>query len=451
MTFKSFDDVYDAAPDLDARTRGWSTRSSPRPASTARSCTRCRGARSSPSAPSRCCTSVGASTSSTSCPGCRSPSSRGRALGVDPMDGDARVVDGRAIDTVELAGPDAHRAVRQPARALRREAHAARAPRSRHAGHGAPATRPAPTSTSRRCRSPSSTARVEPDHLTSLFVDAGRRAARRARSVRLLAADQAAARSRRVPVGRRADAPLAHPLPARGVLRGGRGARGAPADGPSPAAYAALDDELGDLLYQVVFHAVLARGGRRVHDGRRRPRDPRQARAPPPARVRRRRRRRDRRRRAQLGADQEGREGHDVDRRGHHRRACRRCSTRTSCSARRRRSGSIPASLDEALDRIDTAVARAARRASADLEADLAQVLAAAVVHRPRRRRRRRVRAPRLGRRATAAASRPWSGSRSTATSTSPPSTQPASPPSGSKPPPPRPPLHRTCVTRGVS
>ena len=73
----------------------------------------------------------------------------------------------------------------------------------------------------------------------------------------------------------------------------------APAGGSTVPAevYAALADELGDLLYQVVFHAVLARGGRRVHDGRRRPRHPRQARAPPPARVRRRRGRLDDRRR----------------------------------------------------------------------------------------------------------------------------------------------------------
>jgi tetrapyrrole methylase family protein/MazG family protein len=47
-------------------------------------------------------------------------------------------------------------------------------------------------------------------------------------------------------VGCRADPPLAHAVPA-----GGAGA--IPGD-----VYAALEDELGDLLYQVVFHALLA-------------------------------------------------------------------------------------------------------------------------------------------------------------------------------------------------
>ncbi len=56
-------------------------------------------------------------------------------------------------------------------------------------------------------------------------------------------------------MGRRADPPLAHALPARRGVRGGGGGRGAPGRG----AYATpLEDELGDLLYQVVFHALLA-------------------------------------------------------------------------------------------------------------------------------------------------------------------------------------------------
>ena len=85
------------------------------------------------------------------------------------------------------------------------------------------------------------------------------------------------------------------------------------------------------------------------------------------------------RRHAQLGADQEGGEGHDVDRRGHHARACRRCSTRNKLFRKAASVGLDPGALDEALDRIDAAVGRL-RAADADLEADLAQVLAAAVV-----------------------------------------------------------------------
>ena len=65
-----------------------------------------------------------------------------------------------------------------------------------------------------------------------------------------------------------------------------------PADAPRatvPAARTAVEDELGDLLFQVVFHAVLAEEAGAFTIGRRRARHPRQARAPPPARVRRRR------------------------------------------------------------------------------------------------------------------------------------------------------------------
>ena len=60
-------------------------------------------------------------------------------------------------------------------------------------------------------------------------------------------------------MGPRADPPEPHPAPARGDLRGARGHRPPPegADGTDPA-YAALEEELGDLLFQVVFHARLA-------------------------------------------------------------------------------------------------------------------------------------------------------------------------------------------------
>ena len=64
-----------------------------------------------------------------------------------------------------------------------------------------------------------------------------------------------------------------------------------------------LRDELGDLLLQVVFHARLARGGRRLRVRRRRAGNHRQAGPPPPARVRRRTRPHGRRARP-VGADQ---------------------------------------------------------------------------------------------------------------------------------------------------
>ncbi len=75
-----------------------------------------------------------------------------------------------------------------------------------------------------------------------------------------------------VPVGPRADPRVAGPPPARGVLRGagghrrgGRGRRGIvgrAAGGRTPVAeeqaVAHLEEELGDLLFQVYFHATLA-------------------------------------------------------------------------------------------------------------------------------------------------------------------------------------------------
>ena len=51
-------------------------------------------------------------------------------------------------------------------------------------------------------------------------------------------------------------------------------------------AVAHLEEELGDLLFQVYFHALLGRRGRPVHAGRRRPRRARQAGVPPSPRVR---------------------------------------------------------------------------------------------------------------------------------------------------------------------
>ena len=52
-----------------------------------------------------------------------------------------------------------------------------------------------------------------------------------------------------------------------------------------------LREELGDLLLQVYFHAVIAEETRRLHHRRRRPRDHREDAPPQPARLRRRRRR----------------------------------------------------------------------------------------------------------------------------------------------------------------
>ena len=78
---------------------------------------------------------------------------------------------------------------------------------------------------------------------------------------------------------------------------------------PTPTPYAHLQEELGDLLFQIVFHARLAdeAGQFDLADVARR--RARQARAPAPARVRRRRCRHGRAGRHELGGDQEEREG----------------------------------------------------------------------------------------------------------------------------------------------
>jgi tetrapyrrole methylase family protein / MazG family protein len=94
---------------------------------------------------------------------------------------------------------------------------------------------------------------VEPDHLTSLFVDVpGGGAAREL--ARLLAL---AERLRR-PGGCPWDADQTHQSLTRYLLEEAYEVVEAVEGLPAEAAYAALEDELGDLLYQVVFHAVLA-------------------------------------------------------------------------------------------------------------------------------------------------------------------------------------------------
>ncbi|MGI8797055.1 MAG: nucleoside triphosphate pyrophosphohydrolase [Acidimicrobiia bacterium] len=102
---------------------------------------------------------------------------------------------------------------------------------------------------------------VDPDHLTSLYVEAPGRAAAR-EVARLLAL---AERLRR-PAGCPWDAEQTHHSLTRYLLEEAyevvEAVESLPPDAPEgvvrPESYAALEDELGDLLYQVIFHAVLA-------------------------------------------------------------------------------------------------------------------------------------------------------------------------------------------------
>jgi tetrapyrrole methylase family protein/MazG family protein len=103
---------------------------------------------------------------------------------------------------------------------------------------------------------------VEPDHLTSVFVDCG------GATVAGTFAELVALSERlRAPGGCPWDAEQTHHSLARYLLEESyetvEAIEELPADAPAgpldPVAYARLEDELGDLLYQVVFHAVLAR------------------------------------------------------------------------------------------------------------------------------------------------------------------------------------------------
>ena len=92
----------------------------------------------------------------------------------------------------------------------------------------------------------------EPDHLTSVFVDAGASGAAR-EVVRLFQLSKRL----RAPGGCPWDAEQTHHSLTRYILEEAYEVVEAVENLPT-AGYAPLEDELGDLLYQVVFHAVLA-------------------------------------------------------------------------------------------------------------------------------------------------------------------------------------------------
>jgi tetrapyrrole methylase family protein/MazG family protein len=179
-------------------------------------------------------------------------------LGVDPMDGDARVVDGRAIEAspsaepVELAGrllvaQCDNRFVLSDVKLALLE----------HLGPDTPVT------VLQRLGLPDELitvvaleeldrGAVVPDHLTSVFVDAGAVSAAR-EVVRLL---QLTKRLRE-PGGCPWDAEQSHHSLTRYLLEESYEVVEAVENLPE-AGFAPLEDELGDLLYQVVFHAVIA-------------------------------------------------------------------------------------------------------------------------------------------------------------------------------------------------
>jgi tetrapyrrole methylase family protein/MazG family protein len=175
-------------------------------------------------------------------------------LGVDPMASGARVVDGRSLDAFEIAGPmliaqcDSRLVLSDVKLSLLE--------------HLVPETR---VTVLQRLGTPDARVEVvalaeldrvvDPDHLTALYVAAPRNAHDAAveftRLVQLT-------RRLRDPGGCPWDAEQTHRSLTRYLLEESYEVIEAVDGLPSAAAYDALADELGDLLYQVVFHAAIA-------------------------------------------------------------------------------------------------------------------------------------------------------------------------------------------------
>ncbi len=209
-------------------------------------------------------------------------------LGVDPMDG-ARLVDGQsfAVDAAGLHGPllighCINRLILSDIKLVLLETLPPDTPVTVLQQLGMPGEQVLTIPLEALDRD------VEPDHLTSMFVDAGHD-----RVAGELAALVALSERLRAPGGCPWDAEQTHHSLSRYLLEEAyetvEAIEGLPAAAPAgdvdPEAYARLEDELGDLLYQVVFHSVLAReaGAFTIADVAR---DPREARAPAPAHLR---------------------------------------------------------------------------------------------------------------------------------------------------------------------
>ena len=183
-------------------------------------------------------------------------------LGVDPMDG-ARLVDAQTfgVDAAGLHGPllvghCINRLLLSDVKLVLLEGLAPDTPVTVLQRLGLPSEQVATIPLEALDRD------VEPDHLTSVFVDAGRDAVA-GEFARLVALSERL----RAPGGCPWDAEQTHHSLARYLLEEAyetvEAIEGLPAAAPAgpvdPDAYARLEDELGDLLYQVVFHSVLAR------------------------------------------------------------------------------------------------------------------------------------------------------------------------------------------------
>ena len=260
IAFESFDAHYDAAPDLDANYRGIVASLL---SLAAEHGDVVYGVPGNPSVAERTVTLLHEARARGEVelrvvPGLSFADLAWARLGVDPMDGEARVVDGRAIEEVELAGPlliaqcDNDFVVSDVKLALLEHLDAA-TPVTVLQRLGLPDEHVAVVALEELDRGA-----FTPDHLTSLFVDAGAAGAAR-ELVNLFQL----ARRLRGPGGCPWDAEQTHHSLTRYLLEEAyevvEALEALPADGPvPPELYAAVEDELGDLLFQVVFHALIA-------------------------------------------------------------------------------------------------------------------------------------------------------------------------------------------------
>jgi tetrapyrrole methylase family protein/MazG family protein len=371
VTFDSFDDVYDAAPDLDAAYAEMVDRLV-RAVSESAAGDVVYAVPGSPTVAERTVAMLAEhGVAFDVVPGVSFADLAWARVGRDAMTG--AVVDARAIDEAEVSGPTL---IAQCDHALLLSD--VKLALFEHLGPDTPVT------VLQRLGSPDEHVEVValvdldrgavPDHLTTLFVDAPVGAASAAREVTSLLQ---LARRLRDPGGCPWDAEQTHESLTRYLIEEAYEVVEVVDELPDPSAYRALEDELGDLLYQVVFHSLIAEDAgeftmaeiaRGIHDKlvRRHP---------------------------HVFGDVDAGESDEIVRNWEQIKKEEKGTESivegipaslpallytTKLYSKASSVGLDPGSLDEALDRVEVAVERL--RAGTDVDADLAALLAAAVV-----------------------------------------------------------------------
>jgi tetrapyrrole methylase family protein/MazG family protein len=253
LGFTSFDDVYDAAPDLESAYRTMVDRVLAAAAAGGERVV--YAVPGNPAVAERTVELLRAAEEVEVVAGLSFADLAWARVGVDPMTAGARVVDARAIDDADFVGPMLIAQCDQPL--LLSDVKLALLE------HLDPA---APVTVLQRLGLPDERVEVrplveldrglQPDHLTSLYVDAGDEATRTAATevARLVQLT----RRLRAPGGCPWDAEQTHRSLTRYLVEEAYEAVEVIEQLPDASAYRALADELGDVLYQVAFHAVIA-------------------------------------------------------------------------------------------------------------------------------------------------------------------------------------------------